>query len=96
MWSCDERRSVTVVSGQGGHPSRSWRRPRRYADYLPGDGFTTLNTVSTIGSFVLAATLPFLYNVWYSYRAGPLVTAQDPWGHGTPWNGRRRPNPRTR
>jgi cytochrome c oxidase subunit I len=27
--------------------------PRRYADYLPSDGFTTLNTVSTIGSFIL-------------------------------------------
>ncbi|MFI7543488.1 cytochrome c oxidase subunit I [Actinoplanes sp. NPDC049599] len=57
--------------------------PRRYADYLPGDGFTFLNTVSTIGSFILgAATLPFLYNVWHSYRAGPVVTVDDPWGHG--------------
>ncbi|MEU8657074.1 aa3-type cytochrome oxidase subunit I [Actinoplanes philippinensis] len=57
--------------------------PRRYADYLPGDGFTTLNMVSTIGSFVLgAATLPFLYNVWKSYRIGAVVTADDPWGHG--------------
>ena len=27
--------------------------PRRYADYLPSDGFTTLNTVSTIGAFLL-------------------------------------------
>ncbi|BEL08787.1 cytochrome c oxidase subunit I [Actinoplanes sichuanensis] len=57
--------------------------PRRYADYLPGDGFTTLNMISTVGSFVLgAATLPFLYNVWKSYRAGPVVTVDDPWGHG--------------
>ncbi|WP_433794436.1 aa3-type cytochrome oxidase subunit I [Actinoplanes sp. CA-252034] len=57
--------------------------PRRYADYLPGDGFTTLNMISTIGSFVLgAATLPFLYNVWKSYRVGTVVTADDPWGHG--------------
>ncbi|GAA2669207.1 aa3-type cytochrome oxidase subunit I [Actinoplanes palleronii] len=56
---------------------------RRYADYLPGDGFTTLNTVSTIGSFILgAATLPFLYNVWKSYRSGEPVTVDDPWGHG--------------
>ena len=38
--------------------------PRRYADYLPEDGFTTLNQVSTIGAFLLgASTLPFLYNV---------------------------------
>ncbi|MFC7528734.1 cytochrome c oxidase subunit I [Actinoplanes sp. GCM10030250] len=57
--------------------------PRRYADYLPGDGFTTLNIVSTIGAFILGiATLPFLYNVWKSYRAGQVVTADDPWGHG--------------
>ena len=35
--------------------------PRRYADYLPCDGFTTLNQVSTIGAFLLgASTLPFL------------------------------------
>ncbi|MFC4064454.1 aa3-type cytochrome oxidase subunit I [Actinoplanes subglobosus] len=57
--------------------------PRRYADYLPGDGFTTLNMISTVGSFVLgAATLPFLYNVWKSYRVGEVVTVDDPWGHG--------------
>ncbi|SDT60444.1 aa3-type cytochrome oxidase subunit I [Actinoplanes derwentensis] len=57
--------------------------PRRYADYLPSDGFTFLNTFSTIGSFVLgAATLPFLYNVWRSYRVGEPVAADDPWGHG--------------
>jgi cytochrome c oxidase subunit 1 len=57
--------------------------PRRYADYLPSDGFTTLNTISTIGSFVLGASmLPFLYNVYRSYRFGEVVTADDPWGHG--------------
>ena len=39
--------------------------PRRYADYKPSDGFTTLNEVSTVGAFILgASTLPFLYNVW--------------------------------
>ncbi len=39
--------------------------PRRYADYLPDDGFTTLNQISTIGAFLLgASTLPFLYNVY--------------------------------
>jgi len=57
--------------------------PRRYADYLPTDGFTTLNTISTIGSFVLGASmLPFLYNVYRSYRYGEICTADDPWGHG--------------
>ena len=57
--------------------------PRRYADYLPGDGFTTLNTVSTIGSFILGVSLlPFLWNVWKSYRFGVQVTENDPWGYG--------------
>ena len=57
--------------------------PRRYFDYLPGDGFTTLNTISTVGAFILgASTLPFLYNVWKSYRVGEIVTVNDPWGHG--------------
>ena len=43
--------------------------PRRYADYLPQDGFTTLNQVSTVGAFLLgASTLPFLYNVYISRR----------------------------
>jgi cytochrome c oxidase subunit 1 len=57
--------------------------PRRYVDYLPSDGFTTLNTVSTIGSFILGvSTLPFVWNMWKSYRFGALVTSDDPWGHG--------------
>ncbi|HET8994888.1 MAG TPA: cytochrome c oxidase subunit I [Rhodococcus sp. (in: high G+C Gram-positive bacteria)] len=57
--------------------------PRRYADYLPSDGFTTLNTVSTIGAFVLgASTLPFVWNVFKSYRYGQVVTVDDPWGYG--------------
>jgi cytochrome c oxidase subunit 1 len=57
--------------------------PRRYADYLPGDGFTTLNTISTLGSFLLGASmLPFLYNVYKSYRYGEVATQDDPWGHG--------------
>ncbi|MCW2539535.1 MAG: ctaD 2 [Frankiales bacterium] len=57
--------------------------PRRYADYLPTDGFTTLNTISTLGSFLLGASmLPFLYNIYHSYRFGEVATADDPWGHG--------------
>ncbi|MBO3743353.1 aa3-type cytochrome oxidase subunit I [Actinoplanes flavus] len=57
--------------------------PRRYADYLPTDGFTFLNTFSTIFSFILGiATLPFVYNVWKSYKIGKVATADDPWGHG--------------
>ncbi len=58
--------------------------PRRYADYLPSDGFTTLNMVSTIGSFLLGlSTLPFLYNVWKTWKHAPHVTAEDPWGFGS-------------
>jgi cytochrome c oxidase subunit 1 len=33
--------------------------PRRYVDYLPTDGFTTLNAISSIGAFILGlSTLP--------------------------------------
>ncbi|MFR9799455.1 cytochrome c oxidase subunit I, partial [Streptomyces sp. MS06] len=57
--------------------------PRRYADYLAADGFTALNTVSTIGSFLLGlSTLPFLYNVWRTARYGERVGVDDPWGYG--------------
>jgi cytochrome c oxidase subunit 1 len=57
--------------------------PRRYADYLPSDGFTTLNTISTVGSFVLGASMvPFLYNAWRSWRFGQVAFTDDPWGHG--------------
>ncbi|WP_068166446.1 cytochrome c oxidase subunit I [Rhodococcus phenolicus] len=57
--------------------------PRRYADYLPTDGFQTLNTISSIGAFILgASTLPFLWNVFKSYRYGQVVTVDDPWGYG--------------
>ncbi|MFI7131842.1 cytochrome c oxidase subunit I [Nonomuraea sp. NPDC050153] len=56
--------------------------PRRYADYGPGDGFTTLNEISSVGAFLLgASTLPFLYNVWKTARHAPKVTLDDPWGY---------------
>ncbi|MFE7958494.1 cytochrome c oxidase subunit I [Streptomyces sp. NPDC057413] len=57
--------------------------PRRYADYLPADGFTALNTVSSIGAFLLGlSTLPFLYNIWKTARYAPKVEVDDPWGYG--------------
>jgi cytochrome c oxidase subunit I len=57
--------------------------PRRYADYLETDGFTLLNTISTIGSFILGiSTLFFIWNAWKSYRFGAQVTVHDPWGFG--------------
>ncbi len=57
--------------------------PRRYADYLESDGFTTLNMVSTVGAFVLGlSTLPFVWNLFKSWKAGRLVETNDPWGYG--------------
>jgi len=57
--------------------------PRRYVDYAATDGFTTLNTISTIGSFILGASIiPFLFNVVKSWKHGALALRDDPWGHG--------------
>ncbi|MFD0556209.1 cytochrome c oxidase subunit 1 [Stackebrandtia endophytica] len=57
--------------------------PRRYADYQVADGFTTLNMISTIGAFILgASTLPFLWNLYKSFKAGRVVNTEDPWGYG--------------
>ncbi len=50
---------------------------------VPTDGFTTLNTISTIGAFILGASiLPFLWNIFRSLRYGEVTTADDPWGYG--------------
>ncbi|MBO3745610.1 cytochrome c oxidase subunit I [Streptosporangiaceae bacterium NEAU-GS5] len=57
--------------------------PRRYADYSAADGFTDLNVVSSAGAFLLGASiLPFVYNVWRTWRFAPKVTVDDPWGFG--------------
>ena len=57
--------------------------PRRVADYLASDGFTTLNTISTIGAFLLGlSTLPFLWNVYRTAKRAPKIEADDPWGYG--------------
>ncbi len=56
--------------------------PRRYASYQPGDGYTTMNQISTVGAFILAISMvPFLYNVWITARRAPKVTVNDPWGY---------------
>jgi len=56
---------------------------RRIGDYLPEDGFTLMNQISSAGALLLgASTLPFLYNVWVTYRTAPLVEGDDPWGYG--------------
>ncbi len=57
--------------------------PRRYADYLASDGFTTLNMISSVGSVILGISfLPFLWNVYRTWRYAPLVEVDDPWGWG--------------
>ncbi|AZU00763.1 aa3-type cytochrome oxidase subunit I [Brevibacterium linens] len=57
--------------------------PRRYADYLPQDGFTWMNQVSTVGSLLLGLSMvPFFWNVWITHRTAPKVTVDDPWGYG--------------
>jgi cytochrome c oxidase subunit I len=58
--------------------------PRRVANYpdLPGYA-TTLNQISTVGSWILSlSALIFLYNVYWTWRQGERVTADDPWGWG--------------
>ena len=57
--------------------------PRRIADYSAADGFTTYNTISSIGAFVLGmSTLPFLWNVYSTWKHAPRVEVDDPWGWG--------------
>jgi len=55
--------------------------PRRYATYLPEDGFTWMHQLSTIGSFLLGASMiPFFLNVYLTARRRARVTLDDPWG----------------
>jgi cytochrome c oxidase subunit I len=55
------------------------RRTANYPD-LPGD-VTTLNIISTVGSWLLAlSVLLFMWNVYVTSRFGVAVTAEDPWG----------------
>jgi cytochrome c oxidase subunit I len=57
--------------------------PRRYATYLPEDGFTWMNQLSTIGAFLMAVSLlPWVLNVYLTARYAPKVTVDDPWGYG--------------
>ncbi|MFZ0160601.1 MAG: cytochrome c oxidase subunit I [Kineosporiaceae bacterium] len=57
--------------------------PRRYADYLPEDGFTGYNQISSAGALTLAvSTLVFCYNVVMTTRHAPRVLLNDPWGFG--------------
>jgi cytochrome c oxidase subunit 1 len=57
--------------------------PRRYATYLETDGFTWGNMLSTVGSIILAISfLPFIWNIYYTYRKGVKTNLNDPWGYG--------------
>jgi cytochrome c oxidase subunit 1 len=57
--------------------------PRRYADYLPTDNFAWMHLVSTIGAFILGVSMiPFVWNVFKSWRYGEPVVVDDPWGYG--------------
>ena len=56
--------------------------PRRIANYpfLPHLA-TTLNDISSVGSFILGgSTLIFLYNIYWTHKNAEPVTADDPWG----------------
>ncbi|HSZ41332.1 MAG TPA: cbb3-type cytochrome c oxidase subunit I, partial [Trebonia sp.] len=56
---------------------------RRTANYplLPGN-VTTLNIISTVGSWILALSiLMFFWNVYSTWRSPKYVTEQDPWGY---------------
>ena len=69
---------VQHILGTGG-------MPRRYADYLPTDGFTLLNTISSVGAFLLGHLdrCAFLVERLPARTGfGEVVTADDPWGHG--------------
>ena len=57
--------------------------PRRYADYLASDGFTTYNMISTVGALILgSSSLVFFWNVYKTWKHAPLVKVNDPWGFG--------------
>ncbi|MBA2438472.1 MAG: cytochrome c oxidase subunit I [Acidimicrobiia bacterium] len=60
--------------------------PRRVADYLETDGFTTLNLISTAGAFLTGiSTLFLLWNVFVTLRSGKPA-GDDPWGgHTLEW-----------
>jgi cytochrome c oxidase subunit I len=57
--------------------------PRRIYTYQPGSGWSTLNLLATIGSFILGAgILVTIANVARSYRRGPIA-GPDPWKGNT-------------
>jgi cytochrome c oxidase subunit I len=57
--------------------------PRRIANYpLLAGNVTTLNVISTVGSWILALSiLMFFWNIYVTWRYGENVTEEDPWGY---------------
>src|ERR671931_266587 len=56
--------------------------PRRIADYAPNRGWTGLNTLATIGAYVIAVSIAlFFINVFLSLRK-PKDAPDDGWGAG--------------
>ncbi len=54
-------------------------QPRRTYTYAKGFGWETLNTLETIGAFIIAlSVLVYIVNVIYSTKRGP-VASSDPW-----------------
>jgi cytochrome c oxidase subunit 1 len=57
--------------------------PRRIADYDPNAGWNDLNLLATIGGFTIALSiLPFLWNVFITFRSGEPA-GDDPWEGNT-------------
>ena len=79
FWSCSSASTGTFLVQ---HWLGLMGMPRRIANYpyLPHLA-TTLNDISSIGSFILGASqFIFLYNVYKTWKTGETVTADDPWG----------------
>jgi cytochrome c oxidase subunit 1 len=56
--------------------------PRRYFTYLPNEGFNTINMISSIGAFFMAAgTIVWAINIAISAKKGKKVKG-DAWGSG--------------
>lgn len=54
--------------------------PRRVFTYFERDGLGSLNLISTIGAFIMAAAVMiFLFNIYWSIRHGEKDTTGDPW-----------------
>ncbi|HJT64196.1 MAG TPA: cytochrome c oxidase subunit I [Candidatus Limnocylindria bacterium] len=57
--------------------------PRRVADYAADAGWTEMNLISTVGAFLIAASMvPFVVNVVTSLMNGPK-SGDDPWEGNT-------------